>query len=110
MENTAKLYMVSFGDSDNYILKDTEQGEKSLLTRIERTLNNFLKKHFPQDSVAYFTSPKVTELSIEEESRYSGYPRLDKSVVEKIKKVLLREVNDMDSLKTLNRNAPFAAI
>lgn len=106
-----KIYLVSFGNSDKYVLRDTEAGEKSLLTRIESELNGYLRDEFPNETFAYYTTPRVDEISNEENmERYSSYPKLDAKAVEIIKKVLAREVKDMESNSILNDNAPFANV
>ncbi len=105
-----KIYLVSFGNSDKYILRDSEVGEKSYLTRIESELNNFLRDKFPNEPFAYFTSPRVDEISSDTAEKYSKYPKLDAKAVDAIKKVLSAEVEDLEANKTLNSDAPFANV
>lgn len=105
-----KIYLVSFGHSDKYILHDTEVGEKSELTRIESELNSYLRQKFPDESFAYFTSPRVDDISAADADEYSGYPKLDANAIEEIKRVLAKEVQNMEDNDSLNSDAPFANV
>lgn len=107
-KKTQKIYLVSFGGSDKYILRDYASGKESKLTRIEAELNAFLKSKFPDESFAYFTSPKVQDISNPDD--YKGYPELDAKAIENIKGVLTDEVENLESQQLLNRNAPFANV
>ena len=109
-ENGGKIYLVSFGNSDKYLLHDNSAGEKSELARIESELNAFLRKKFPDETFAYFTTPRVTEISPAHASQYSDCALLDTRALESIKKVLAREVEDMEAARRLNDNAPFANV
>lgn len=103
-----RLYLVSFGHSDMYLLADTKEECHTRLAKLEKSLNDFLRVRFPDETFAYFTTPRVTEVEPEHLSRFANYPRLDDKAVEAIKRVLVREVEDMNSLYTMNRNAPYA--
>lgn len=105
-----KIYLVSFGNSDKYVLRDTESGEKSYLTRIESELNNFLREKFPNEPFAYFTSPRVDEISEANPEDYASYPKLDAKAVDAIKKVLSEEVEDLEANKSINSDAPYANV
>lgn len=105
-----KIYLVSFGHSDKYILRDSESGEKSRLTQIESELNAFLRQQFPDETFAYFTSPRVDEIGEAGAEKYASYPKLDSKAVEAIKKVLVKEVKDMESTEIINSDAPFANV
>lgn len=105
-----KIYLVSFGNSDKYVLRDTEIGEKSELTKIEAELNAFLRSKFPDDTFAYFTTPRVDEISSSHSEEYASYPALDGVAIESIKKVLAREVEDLEANRRINDNAPFANV
>lgn len=108
--NTEKVYLVSFGNSDEYVLRDGAAGKDSALTSIEAELNAFLRSEFPDETFAYFTTPKVTEISEGNVEKYAGYPVLDAKAVDTIKHVLEREVKDMEANKVLNDNSPFANV
>lgn len=105
-----KVYLVSFGHSDKYILRDTESGEKSRLTRIEGELNEYLRKKFPDDTFAYFTSPRIDDVSEASKDTYAGYPMLDSRAIEDIKSVLTKEVENMEYNDSLDSNAPYANV
>lgn len=109
MENT-KLYIVSFGNSKQYLLKDTKSGEKSALAKIEKNLNDYLREQFPDDSFTYYTSPKVSEVDPSHESEYRSYQKLDDNAISAIKSALVREVRDMNSTKELNEDAPYSNV
>lgn len=110
MENK-RIYIVSFSDSRQYIIREDADAEKSRLVEIENMLNNFLSKKFPEDSFAYYTTPKVVEINEELAStEYSGYPELDDKAVEEIKKELEIEIKDMRSNARLDSDAPFADV
>lgn len=108
--NDEKLYLVSFGNSDKYLLRDGAAGKESELTKIEGELNAFLRSKFPDETFAYFTTPKVDEISAAHADEYAGYPVLDDKAIEAIKAVLDREVQDMEANKILNDNSPFANV
>lgn len=109
-ESNVKTYVVHFGNSDRYILRESPEGEKSRLASVEAELNAFLRAKFPDDAFAYFTTPKVEEMPSGSAADYEGYPVLDAGAVEAIKKVLEREVEDMEANRRLNDNSPFANV
>ncbi|MDE6811166.1 MAG: hypothetical protein K2J15_02320 [Muribaculaceae bacterium] len=105
-----KLYLISFGNSDKYVLRDTESGEKSSMMRIEADLNAFLRSKFPDETFAYYTTPKVEEISEEGSEKYESYRKLDADAIEEIKSVLVKEVENMESNQELNDDAPYANV
>lgn len=105
-----RLYLVSFGNSDQYILRDGAASKESELARIEAELNAFLRSKFPDETFAYFTTPHVKEITAEEMSRFEGYAPLDAAAIESIEKVLEREVREMEANRQLNDNSPFANV
>lgn len=107
---TEKIYLVRFGNSDLYLLRDTEAGEKSYLTRIEAELNAFLRKKFQNENFAYYTHPRVDEVSPMDAAKYENLPPLDEKAMASIKEVLAREVTDMQDTKELNSDAPFSNV
>lgn len=115
MENNSKIYIVSFGDSEKYrlpVLEDNSEDHPhdTPLVRLENELNSYLKERFPEDTFAYFTTPKVTEISALHADQYASYPMLDDAAVEEIKKVLVREIEVMQSEKQLDSDAPWSNI
>ena len=103
-----KLYLVSFGNSSKYLLRDTASGKDSLLTKIEAELNGYLRTKFPDEAFTYYTAPKVEEVLNADD--YKGYPVLDEKAMNSVKEVLAREVANMASQDKLDSNAPFANV
>ena len=118
MEDNMKLYIVSFGDSRKYRFPFTEipspdglhHSDSNPLSTVEEELNNYLYGLFPEANLAYYTSPKVTEVEWSHRERYADYPLLDSDAVEEIKKVLVKELRDMQSTDTLDSDAPYSNI
>lgn len=116
MEDKKKYYLVSFGNSRVYRLEyNVEDGEHHRshdpFARIEKELNDYLKREFPDTPYTYFSAPKVTEITRnEDEYKYHGYPELDAKAVEDIKHVLKREIEDMEAVKESNSNAAFSTV
>lgn len=103
--------MISFGDSSQYKLpfEDSKEAlEKSAqLVALEHELRDYLNDKLPESNVTYYVTPKVVEVEPGDAEKYASYPVLDAAAVADIKKRLLKGVQDMNSLKELNRNAPF---
>ena len=114
MEKTKRLFIVSFGDSRKYRMEYDDALDPHALvhsapfTEIENELNEYLKKEFPDETFAYYTSPKVTEVEWDHRDQYASYPVLDASAIDSIQKLLAKEVRDMNANKVLNDNAPYA--
>lgn len=109
-KNTDRYYIVSFGNSNKYILHDSAPYKNSMLARVEAELNRFLRNRFPDEAFAYFTSPRVDEVNPKTDDTITEYPPLDSSAMEKIKKVLEVEVENMEANDRLDSNAPYANI
>lgn len=106
-----KIYVVSFSDSRKYIMRDSAEREKSRLEEIENILNEFLGGKFPEETFAYYTTPKVEEINENLAStEFAGYPLLDESAVEEIKKELEQELKDRDADVLLDSNAPYSDV
>lgn len=116
MEAKERLYIVSFGDSRKYKVefKDVDNVDNyhhtDPLKIIEQEISEYLQKEFPGQSLAYFTTPKITEVKWSDREKYADYPELDRVEVEKIKSVLKREIEMRQDLDRLDRNAPFDQI
>lgn len=108
--NGKKLYLISFGNSRRYLLTDTESGEKSKLTRIESELNSFLRDKFSNDTFTYYTTPRVEEISNRDKEEFVDYPHLDLHAIKDIKRVLTKEVENMQDQSRLDSNSPFANV
>lgn len=113
MESTKQYFLVKFGDSRVYRVeydgKEIDgKHDDSPLVRVEKELNDYLRKEFPGDTFAYFTTPKVTEISPEHEAKVREYPELDARAVNDIKHILRTEVETMEAVRRDNDNAPFS--
>lgn len=109
MDNTQKkLYVVSFGHSDRYLLPtDNAEEAHRILVDLEKKLNQYLKEKYPDETFAYYTYPRVTEVEPSHRDRYDKYLPLDDSAFRIIESVLDREIADMESLQKLNSDAPY---
>lgn len=115
MENNKHIYIVSFGDSKEYRLEfdnDSPNGDSqdSSLVNLENELNAYLKEKFPNETFAYYTTPKVLDVAPEKNAEFESYPLLDNQAVEEIKEVLIREIKVMNSDKELNANAQWSDV
>lgn len=114
MKTTNRLFIVSFGDSRQYRMEYVDALDPKALvhsapfTGIENELNDYLRKEFPDETFAYYTSPKVTEVDWSHRDKYADYPVLDAAALDSIKKLLVKEVRDMNANRVLNDNAPYA--
>lgn len=106
------LYLVSFADSKVYRLPYQEGTDiKTRLEALSGKLKVYLEKIYPDQPIAYFTSPKVEEIYTEADAKqYSVYPLLNASAFEAIERKLGNEVLDRESLNRLNSDAPFSDI
>lgn len=110
METVKHLYIVSFGHSDQYRLETEEPLGSPLhsrhdhLDQIEEKVKTFLEKKFPGKPLAFFFTPRVEEVEWCHRDKYMAFPLLDDAGLDKIEKVLVKEVEDMESLDNLNSN------
>lgn len=106
-----RVFIVSFGNSRKYkVTYEPKRDGKSVfgsLVSLEKELNDYLAYRFPGDSFAYYTTPKVTEISVEHEAGYADYPPFDHAAVEDVKRELAREIEVMNKDKELNSNDPW---
>ena len=110
MENN-KIFVVSFSDSKKYLMKESAEREKSRLTEIENILNVFLTKEFPEDTFAYYTTPRVEEINeVIAADEYAGYPLLDDKAIEEIKKELEQEIKNRDADQKMDSDAPYSDV
>ncbi len=115
MENTKHLYIVSFGDSKQYRIEVSDDkvngvAKDTRLVQFENELNEYLKQEFPEGTFAFYTTPKVTEISEAHRDQFESYPPLNEEAVDEIKKVLVKEVKVMTADKQLNDNAPWNTV
>lgn len=105
------IYVVSFSDSKKYILKESPEKERIRLEEIENILNKFLTGEFPEETFAYYTTPKVEEINESiAATEFAGYPVLDDNAVEEIKRELEQEIKDRDADRVLDSNAPYSDV
>lgn len=115
-EPIKRLYIVSFGNSRQYRLEfdDVDNYDAfhhtNPLAKAEKELTDFLRKEFPGEPVAYYVTPKVTEVYWKDRDKYASYPVLDDEAVDRIKATLKHGVEDMDQTETINSDAPYATI
>lgn len=112
MNRIKHIYIVSFGDSRKYrfVFDDIYENGKhkdTPLVKLENYLNSYLKKEFPGETFAYYTTPKITEVSPEHESQFTSYPPLDEKAVEEIKAELKREIMVMNEARQQSSDAPW---
>lgn len=80
------------------------------LEEVEKEIKDFLEKEFPGEALAYYSTPKITEVDPSRPDEYEKYPVLDKIEVEKIKTELKRQVEVRNDDNTLDSDAPFSNI
>lgn len=111
--NTERILLVSFGDSKEYIYKFSDSHEPYSmehahpLEKIEDEIKSYLEEKFPDQSVAYYYSARVTEIQPEHAAQYSSYPELNAEAIEEIERVLTKEIEARAAIEELNSNAPF---
>ncbi len=112
-----KLYIVSFGNSRKYRMDYTIPTDADPLRKpnpfadIERQLTAYLRREAPEASdLAYFTSPKATEVRPEHAQQYSSYPPLDARAIQEIEKLLLKEVRMRLDNRLENSDAPYSDV
>lgn len=116
MEAKKRLYIVSFGDSKKYRVEfeDVENTDSfhhtNPLTDVEAEIKVYLDKLFPGEALAYFATPKITEVYWDDRAKYESYPELDAAAVKDIEAELKVEVENRNDQNSLDRNAPFAEI
>lgn len=112
MKDTEKrrMFIISFGDSRKYkvtVEADGKDGTLAPFVRTEKELNRFLADRFPGETFAYYTTPRLTEVSPEHADKYSSYPEFDDKAVAEVKRELVREIKVMNDNRELNANDPW---
>lgn len=114
MEKKQHLYIVSFGSSDKFRLQyhDSKEalGKSQQIVGIEKELEGYVKEKLPMAKASYFTTPVIIEVDPSDEGKYASYPELNEKAVEKLKQKVLTEVEDMEDLRNLSRNAPWSNV
>lgn len=110
MEKIKRLYIVSFGNSQKYRFEAEEEPGKPMcsshvcLDRLEKQVRDYLEEKFPGEPLAYFFTPKVSEISWEHRDDYVHYPALTEEDLNKIEKLLEKEVKEKNATSMLNNN------
>lgn len=112
MENKDKLYIVSYGNSAKFKVmfpgSEEELGKDPKITDLSKRLKDYLENEVKIGSeAARYATPKIVSPEPDDKEDYSEYPDLLHSSFDEIKKVLLREVETMQSVKEMSKNAPF---
>lgn len=95
-----KLFLVSFGNSSEYVATREE------LDNARRAIDEYIKANYQGTNIdyKYFKAPEVRELHPDEIDWYASYPHLDHKALDKIKEVVNTGVEVMESEKELNNN------
>lgn len=116
-ESKEKLYVVSFGNSNKYLYSYTEPDDADSLSKpnpfeaIEKQLKEYLQKEFPEvQNLAYYTSPRATEVYSDHAEKYASYPVLDEKGMKEIEKVLSTEIRNDMANKRFDLDAPWSNI
>lgn len=113
MEAKRRLYIVCFGNSRKYRVEFEDKANVDSfhhtdpLAKVKAKIANDLDKIFPGEPLAYYETPKITEVSYDDKDEYESYPVLDEDAVKDIEKELRKEIQDRNDLDLLDRNAPF---
>lgn len=116
MEAMKRLYIVSFGDSRKYRVEFEDVANvdpfhhTNPLASVEADISEYLEGFFPGESLAYFDTPKVTEVYWKDRAEYESYPVLDAAAVKDIEAELRKEVENREDQQRLDCNAPYAEI
>lgn len=103
-----KEYLVSFGNSRQYLLRADSQSET--IDNLRREVRDYLEQKFPEmRGVDFYDKMSVKPIDEADEAKYAGYPQFGPAAIEEIKRVLSVEVEDAASLRRLNSNAAFGS-
>ena len=116
MESTKRLFIVSFGNSrdyryeveDSYREDDLRHGNP--LESVEEQVKEYLANKFPDQPLAYYRTPKVTEVRWDDREKYADYPELNSEALADIEKELVREIKVRDDGAELDSDAPYSDI
>lgn len=116
MEAKKRLYIVSFGDSKKYRVEFEDVANvdpfhhTNPLESIESDIKGYLEGLFPGEALAYFETPKITEVYWKDRAEYESYPVLDATAIKAIEAELKVEVENRDDQNRLDCNAPYAEV
>lgn len=112
-----RLYIVSFGNSRQYRIEfDDVKNEADQfhhtnpLEEAEKEIAAYLKEKFPNQPVAYFSTPKVVEVPVGHRDQFMHYPLFTAEAVGQIEKELFREVQVTEAMDKESSDAPYSDI
>lgn len=113
MNTKQKTYLVSFRNSDKYLVRfdgTKEELEQSpQFKAIEQEIATYMHRHFATNhEIDKLTVPDIEE--VEDPSKYEGYQTLDPAAVDSLKQSLTLEAKNILDQKQMDRNAPFDSI
>lgn len=100
--DTKQEYLVSFGDSRQYLTSSTDKIEKAV-----RELREALAPRFEGMDITRYTIPQVVDADKLSKPERKAYPRLNADAIAEIRGVLETGIRDQASLKELNSDAPW---
>lgn len=77
---------------------------------VDKEVKEYLEKQFPGQSLAYFETPKVTEIREADLAEYKNYPKLDATAVKEIESVLRKGINIRQEDNILDSDAPYSDV
>lgn len=115
MESTKNLFIISFGDSDEYRMMfggSKEQLEKSPeIKAVKDEIEKYLTGKIGLGSeAARFASPRIESVDTTRIHDYDSYPEFGPAAVTAIEGVLLKEIENMLYQKQLDSDAPYSDI
>lgn len=97
-------YIISFGNSTKYRLT----ADNNELRQLKGDIRNYLASKYPDlPALGFFDKMTVTPIDASNKEEYKGYKEFNADSLAEIKKVLSTEVQNAESLKELNSNAPW---
>ncbi len=116
MERNKRFFIVSFGNSREYIYeavsseKAGELNHSNPLEPVEKEIKEYLDKLFPGQPLAYFETPKVTEIREADLAEYKDYPKLDADAIKEIEEVLKKGISIRQDNNILDSDAPYSDV
>lgn len=100
------LCIISFGNSEKYRLNLPEGS--SAIDDIKSAVKSYLDDRYPSlAGIGYYDAMTVLPVSKKDAAEYKDYPEFSEESVRHIEDTLRREVEDYESVRSLNRNAPW---
>lgn len=96
-------YLVSFGDSPQYITSDPE-----LIRTVTDNLQREMARLFPMSGKEQLPEPAVVK--IEEPEKYRNYSELNPEAIPLLLQILTNSRQDKNDVSELNSDAPYDAL